>query len=412
MTRVVFAGYSGAPLSNRAFNLRLHSREAEAGSPIKAVCAAHNISTATYHAWKRKFGGLEVSEAKRLKALADLSLILGLEYRERSSRTKSVTIQLRDEKIRAELSKAKRPFLDAVQRIIERLYDFWPLSDRQIHYALLNDPPLIHASKPSSLYRNDLASYRALSDLLTRARHEGQIDYDVIGDATRPVTCWSVKNNIAEYFREQLASLFRDYSRDLVQSQPNHIEIIGEKLTVASIIEPVAARYCLPVTIGRGYCSTRPKHDIAERYRRSGKQRLVLLIVSDFDPDGDEIAHSLARSLRDDFEIPNIDPVKVALKAEQVFDLRLPPSMISAKKTSANYRRFVDRYGGEDVYELEALPPETLQALLEEAIRNVLDVDAFNAEIKSEREDALHIEATRRIALAALGEVTDQDKSV
>ena len=42
-------------------------REAEAGSPIKAVCAAHNISTATYHAWKRKFGGMEVSEAKRLR---------------------------------------------------------------------------------------------------------------------------------------------------------------------------------------------------------------------------------------------------------------------------------------------------------------------------------------------------------
>jgi hypothetical protein len=119
------------------------------------------------------------------------------------------------------------------------------------------------------------------------------------------VTCWSVKSNTAEYFREQVASLFRDYSRDLVQSQPNHIEIIGEKLTVSSIIEPVAARYCLPVTIGRGYCSTRPKHDIAERYRRSGKQRLILLIVSDFDPDGDEIAHSLARSIRDDFDIVN-----------------------------------------------------------------------------------------------------------
>jgi Transposase len=39
-------------------------QEAEAGSPIKAVCAAHNISVATYHAWKRKFGGMEVSEAK------------------------------------------------------------------------------------------------------------------------------------------------------------------------------------------------------------------------------------------------------------------------------------------------------------------------------------------------------------
>ena len=45
--------------------------EAEAGSPVKAVCAAHNISTATYHAWKRKFGGMEVSEAKRLRALEE-----------------------------------------------------------------------------------------------------------------------------------------------------------------------------------------------------------------------------------------------------------------------------------------------------------------------------------------------------
>jgi putative transposase len=44
-------------------------REAAAGSPVKAVCAAHNVSAATYHAWKRKFGGMEVSEAKRLRAL-------------------------------------------------------------------------------------------------------------------------------------------------------------------------------------------------------------------------------------------------------------------------------------------------------------------------------------------------------
>ena len=46
-------------------------REAEAGNPIKTVCAGHNISRATYHAWKRKFGGMEVSEAKRLRALEE-----------------------------------------------------------------------------------------------------------------------------------------------------------------------------------------------------------------------------------------------------------------------------------------------------------------------------------------------------
>ena len=46
-------------------------REAEAGSPIRTVCAAHNVSTAIYHTWKRKFGGMEVNEAKRLRALEE-----------------------------------------------------------------------------------------------------------------------------------------------------------------------------------------------------------------------------------------------------------------------------------------------------------------------------------------------------
>ena len=45
-------------------------REAGAGSRIKTVCAARNISAATYHGWKRKFGGMEISEAKRLRASA------------------------------------------------------------------------------------------------------------------------------------------------------------------------------------------------------------------------------------------------------------------------------------------------------------------------------------------------------
>ena len=46
-------------------------REAEAGSPVKAVCAAHNVSAATYHAWKQKFGGLEVKDAQRLRLLEE-----------------------------------------------------------------------------------------------------------------------------------------------------------------------------------------------------------------------------------------------------------------------------------------------------------------------------------------------------
>jgi putative transposase len=46
-------------------------REAEAGSPIKAVCGRTISVRATYHAWKREIRGMEVSEAKRLRALEE-----------------------------------------------------------------------------------------------------------------------------------------------------------------------------------------------------------------------------------------------------------------------------------------------------------------------------------------------------
>ena len=113
-------------------------------------------------------------------------------YREQKAKVSATTIHIRCHEGRAAISSAKIPLLNACLRIIEELKAYWPLADRQIHYQLLNNPPLIHASKPASLYRNDRASYRALIDLLTRARHEGLISYEVIADATRPVTRWDV----------------------------------------------------------------------------------------------------------------------------------------------------------------------------------------------------------------------------
>ena len=46
-------------------------REQEAGVATADVCRKHGISSATFYKWKAKFGGLEVSDAKRLKALED-----------------------------------------------------------------------------------------------------------------------------------------------------------------------------------------------------------------------------------------------------------------------------------------------------------------------------------------------------
>ena len=46
-------------------------KEAEAGMKTAEVCRKHGISDATYYKWKAKYGGLEVSEARRLRQLED-----------------------------------------------------------------------------------------------------------------------------------------------------------------------------------------------------------------------------------------------------------------------------------------------------------------------------------------------------
>lgn len=46
-------------------------KEQESGSPTVEVCRKHGISSATFYKYKARFGGLDVSEAQRLKALED-----------------------------------------------------------------------------------------------------------------------------------------------------------------------------------------------------------------------------------------------------------------------------------------------------------------------------------------------------
>jgi putative transposase len=46
-------------------------REAEAGVPARELCRKHAISDATFYIWRKKYGGMEVPEVKRLKSLEE-----------------------------------------------------------------------------------------------------------------------------------------------------------------------------------------------------------------------------------------------------------------------------------------------------------------------------------------------------
>ena len=44
-------------------------KEAQAGVPVKELCRKHGFSDAAFYGWRAKFGGMQVEDAKRLKAL-------------------------------------------------------------------------------------------------------------------------------------------------------------------------------------------------------------------------------------------------------------------------------------------------------------------------------------------------------
>ncbi len=307
-------------------------------------------------------------------------------------------VELGNVKHRARITTAQ--FLAAVQRVVEANRRWWPLTDRRVHYLLLNDPPLRHDRKPGSRYANNQASYKALTNLLIRARLSGEVPIDAIEDSTRPVMLGGGFDAIEQFVAQETENFLAGYSRNLMQGQPNHVEIMLEKNALRTVIEEVARDYCIPVTTGRGFSSLSPRYDMFRRYRRSGKTQLILLMLTDFDPDGEQIAASFARSMRDDFGIKNVHPVKVALTADDVRDNDLPSDM-DAKPSSPNYKKFVKKFGTTAV-ELDAAPVELLQAKLREAIARVIDIEEFNAQVEQEKRDAAHVEAHRRVVVEAI----------
>ena len=126
---------------------------------------------------------------------------------------------------------------------------------------------------------------------------------------------------------------------------------------------------------------------------------MILIFLTDFDPDGEQIASSFARSMRDDFDIPDrkIVAIKGALTAEQVQNNNLPSSL-EAKKTSPNYKRFAAKHGTRAV-ELDAMPGPLLAEALQDAIESVLDVDAFNHEVEQEKQESVQVAARRKAVM-------------
>jgi hypothetical protein len=295
---------------------------------------------------------------------------------------------------RSRITHVKRPMLDASIGIIQQYRDYWPLTLRQIHYRLLTRNVLRNSGKRATPYINDQKSYKDLSDLLTRARVFGLVPWESIHDPTRPRTNWIQWDSVNAYTREQLDNFLCGYKRNLLQTQPAYVELVVEKITAQEIAERAAGYYHVPVGVGRGYDSVTNLEDTAERFRASGKDRFILLIAGDFDPEGENIGQTWDACLRDEHGIKDLTTVKVAVDDTQAARYSLPPLRIKEESKSSRRPKF-EALHGSNVYELEAFEPDVLQGIMREAIRSVLDLDLFAAEQRREKEDARVLMACR-----------------
>jgi hypothetical protein len=313
-------------------------------------------------------------------------------------------LRIEGSKTRFKISDEKADHVKYVKKVVfEDRKDYWPLSVRGVHYALLNYEFLRNIPRKLP-YKNDNQSYQATSELITRLRLNGTIPWGAFDDATRPLEIFRPYRDVRAFIRQEINGFLGGYWRDLLQSQPNHVEVVCEKNTIYHMVLKVTKKYQIPTSSGRGFNSIDPWHDLFERYLASGKKRLIVIVLSDFDPEGEMIPQVGGRTLREDFGVEDKDLAvyKAGVTRDQIEWYSLPAQNF-AKESSSNYDWFVKRNGGDDaVYELEALDPETMLADLEEMIQSVLDIDLFNREAATEQEEAAYLEAARKSSTEAL----------
>lgn len=313
--------------------------------------------------------------------------------------------------VRSRISPAKRPFLDTAAAVIEQYREYWPLTLRQIHYRLLTRHVLRDATRPEvwfrgksrtriqNRYANTEQCYHDLSDLLVRARLEGLVPWESMHDPHRPRTEWEQWPDVGAFMREKLDAMFLDYHRNLLQSQPAYLELVVEKVATLEITVRAARPFGLPVGVGKGYTSVTCLDETADRFRASGKDRCILLIAGDLDPEGENIPQTWAACLRDEHGVENLTAVKVAVNPDHVRQFDLSP--LPVKESSSRAAGFIEAHG-RSVYELEAFEPDVLQRVIGDAIRGVLDLDLFEQERRKKAEEARLLLACRKLVCDVL----------
>lgn len=253
--------------------------------------------------------------------------------------------------------------IEVVNQILDD-YDAagYDLSLRQLYYQLV----------ARNIVPNTEKSYKNIGKLVSDARLAGLVDWSMIRDRgriTRHNPHWDLPDSIIRACASQFAL-------DMWANQENYVEVMVEKQALEGVLIPVCQEWDVPFSANKGYTSSSAIREASKRYlakQREGKS-LHVIYLGDHDPSGID----MSRDIDDRFELftrgSGVEVHRVALNMDQIKVLNPPPN--PAKMTDSRASDYVARFGRKS-WELDAIEPRKLAKLVEDAIRDLIDDDAW-----------------------------------
>lgn len=236
---------------------------------------------------------------------------------------------------------------------------------------------------------NCQSEYKRLGSIVNDARLAGMLDWDAIEDRTRNVRkspAWGSPRDIME----AVASQYKENPWDGQQYAP---EVWIEKDALVGVIEPICTRMRVPYFACRGYASQSEVYSAGKRFASSRRQRKTPIVfhLGDHDPSGLDMTRDNAERLSM-FAGMDVEVRRLALNMDQVEEYSPPPN--PAKDTDARFSGYEEIYGGES-WELDALNPPVIEALISDALGSVIDQAAWDDAMSEESKNRqnLHLVA-------------------
>ena len=245
--------------------------------------------------------------------------------------------------------------LAQVHQVLNEYEEYLPLTVRQIFYRLVGNYG----------YEKTDAAYKKLAEKLTLARRAGFIPFEAIRDDGIVLLANRWHDGV-EGFWDEVGQQAKRYERDRQLGQKFRLELWAESAGMLPQLDRIASRYSIPVYSAGGQPSVTANWDISGRIVDQDVPT-VILHVGDYDPSGESIFRSMTEDIAAFVEADRIiqtirlEPVRVALTAEQVADYNLPTAPVKSRDSRS--KKWQEQGKGGSCL-LEALATEVLSVLV------------------------------------------------